>query len=204
MMALDRPPPGIVPIRHALPEVAPDRLECGRYSGPWYVACTEWNAEALARSSCLAAGIQTFLPFVRRRQQLRDGRVRNTVEVAFPGYLFVLVAHTADWHRLKRARGIAGVLHAVGDREVPAEMPAHVMAQLLAAASQQGILEELSDPEVGLPPIEPGASVRIRTGWLAGVVGTCEWSTERRVSLLFDLVGKRLTLDRGDVEAVEA
>jgi transcription antitermination factor NusG len=204
MMALDRPRPGFVPIAPALDSLAAEsgkRLECGHYSAPWYVALTEWGQERLARGECQQAEIQTFLPLVRKRQQLRDGKVRQVIETAFPGYLFVLIQHPDHWHRMKRARGVAGVLHAVGDRERPAEVQQHIMAGLLAAASPQGILEALSDPPTDLAVIEVGQHVRITTGWLAGMVGTCTWSSAQRVAVLLEAMGQKVTVERRSVEA---
>jgi transcription antitermination factor NusG len=178
-------------------------LECGRYSGPWYVALTEWGQEALARGECQQADIQSFLPFVRKRQQLRDGKLRHVIEVAFPGYLFVLMQEPEHWHRLKRARGIAGVLHAVGDRERPAEVRPDIMASMLASASAQGVLEALSDPPADLARIDVGQAVRITHGWLAGLVGMCTWASSQRVGVLLEAMGQRITVERRHVEPDE-
>jgi transcription antitermination factor NusG len=199
-LTLDKPRAGFVTIGEALHEVGNDRLECGRYSAPWYVACTEWGQEALARGECLAAEIQTFLPLVRKREIMRDGKVRHRVEAAFPGYLFVMVEQDDQWHHLKRARGIAGVLHAVGDREKPAQVRPALMAAMLASASPQGILEALSAPPTDLARIAVGQPVRINHGWLAGMVGVCTWSSAQRVALLVEAIGQRVTLQRRNVE----
>lgn len=199
-MALDRPRPGFVPIAPADHEPGSGSLVCGRYSAPWFVALTEWGQETLARGECQQADIQTFLPLVRKRQQMRDGKLRHNIEPAFPGYLFVLIEDAGHWHRLKRARGIAGVLHAVGDRESPAEIRPCIMAALLSCASAQGVLESLSDPPADLARVEVGQQVRITQGWLAGMVGTCTWSSAQRVAVLLEAMGQRIKVDRRNVE----
>lgn len=179
-----------------------NRLDGGRVLAEriWYVALTEWGQENLARSECHRLDFQTFLPLVRRRQQMRDGRARQVIEVAFPGYLFVLMQEPEHWHRLKRARGVAGVLHSVGDRERPAEVAPDIMAAMLASASAQNILEDLSDPPADVAKIEVGQTVRITTGWLRGLVGTCTWSSSQRVAVLLDAMGQRITVERRHVE----
>lgn len=170
----------------------------------WYVAATESGQEDLARGECGQRGIQTFLPLVRRIRELRDGRRLRVIEKAFPGYLFVLVAERADWHQLKRCRGIGGVLHAVGDAERPARVPQQVMTELLVAGGKSGILESLSAPP-DLPRVEVGQRVVITSGLFAGQAGTCEWSAAQRVSVLLQAIGLgRVTIERRYVEPIDA
>lgn len=201
-MKLDRRDADAVALTHSLRDPRPGTLECGRYRAAWYVAATEWSQEDLARGECLQAKVQTFLPLVRVVVPCKDGRRRRVIEKAFPGYLFVLIAEAADWHGLKRARGVDKVLHAVGDRERPAEVPQAWMARLLASASKAGILEEFSAaPD---ERIERGAQVVITSGLFAGQSGTCEWSAAQRVAVLLDAIGLgRVTLDRRYVEPAE-
>lgn len=116
-------------------------MDCGRMVDPvWVVACTEYQAEPLARAECLKAAFQTFFPLVRILvPQTNRPPIRQTVP-AFPGYLFVLTPF-ARWHKLRSMRGMAGVLHTVGNCEEPVVLPMDLMNGLLARAGIQGTLD---------------------------------------------------------------
>jgi transcription antitermination factor NusG len=178
--------------------------ECGRLP-EWHVIATEWQAETLAAVSCREAGFQTFRPLIRKRDMatpLRPARI--TLTDAFPGYLFVLWHASEPWGRVKSARGVAAILHATGDRERPAVVRAAVMDALLSRASLLGIIEDISAPDI-LPALAANTPVRIRRGHLTGHLALCEWSTEERVGLLFDILGvsARVIQRRDQVEEVK-
>lgn len=178
--------------------------ECGRLS-EWHCVCAEWGSDALAAQSILAAGFQVFQPRIRIRIPASPNRpARSEVVPAFPGYLFAMWAEDERWDMVKRARGVAGILHQIGSRDVPAIVPDRFMAALLNRAGKQGIIEDISAPDL-LPPIEQGGTVRIMAGPLAGRLGLCEWSTDERVALLCEVMGgtRRTTMRRDQVEAVE-
>ena len=100
----------------------------------WVVACTEYQAEPLARAECLRAGFKTFFPLLRILvPQPNRSPIRQTV-AAFPGYLFVLTPF-ARWHLLKRMDGMAGVLHRVGDPIREASTSALVMCRMACRAT---------------------------------------------------------------------
>ena len=106
----------------------------------WVVACTEYQAEDLARGECRKAEFQTFFPLVRVLvPQSNRPPIRQTMP-AFPGYLFVLTPRDC-WHRLKSMDGMAGVLHCVGNREAPVVMPEPEMSDLLKRAGIRGTLD---------------------------------------------------------------
>lgn len=178
--------------------------ECGRYSAPrWHVVQTEPGAEQLASQSVLELGFQRFLPLVRVAHPATPKRPRRTEVVpAFRGYLFVLWSAGDCWQHIKRARGVAGVLHRLGDPESPAPVSRRFMEDLLAAASPVGVLEDKrSDPAI-LPPLEQGVEVVVTLGPLAGWRGICEVSGDQRIAILLDQVQRRVSLPRGHVEAL--
>jgi transcription antitermination factor NusG len=180
--------------------------ECGRYSAPllhWYVIQTEPGAEALASQSILELGFQRFLPLVRRAIAASGKRPRRTETIpAFRGYVFALWSDLDCWQRIKSARGVAGILHMLGDPERPAPVSPGFMASLLAVASPLGVLEDRrSDPDI-LPPIASGCEVVVTQGLLAGQRGICEMSGDERISILLAETQRRVKMRRDHVEAV--
>lgn len=178
--------------------------ECGRYSAPsWHVVQTEPGAEHLASQSILELGFQRFLPLVRVAHPATPKRPRRTELVpAFRGYVFALWGAGECWQSIKRARGVAGILHRLGNPESPAPVSRRFMEGLLAVASPLGVLEDSrSDPAI-LPPLEPGAEVLVTIGPLAGWRGVCQMSGEQRIVILLADVQKRVEMPRGHVEVV--
>ena len=178
--------------------------ECGRYSAPrWHVVQAEPGAEHLAAQSILELGFQRFLPLVRLAHPATPKRQRRTETVpAFRGYVFALWAEGERWQDIKRARGVAGILHRLGNPECPAPVSSRFMAGLLAAASALGVLEDARSEPAILPPIQAGAEVQVNLGPLAGWRGVCEMSGDQRITILLADVHKKVELLRGHVEAV--
>lgn len=180
----------------------PRDQECGRLE--WHCVATEWQQDGLAAQSIRALDLQTFQPRVRHLVPATAKRpARNEVVSMFPGYLFALWSDDADWQRVKAARGVAGILHEIGNRDRPAVVPASFMAAIMVRASIQGVVEDISAPEL-MAALPAGVVVNIMSGPLAGRTGLCEWSSEDRVSLLCEVMGgrRRASLRRDQVEAV--
>ena len=176
--------------------------ECGRYSAPrWHVIQTEPGAEQLASQSILEAGFQRFLPLVRVVHPATTKRPRRTDLVpAFRGYVFTQWSVGERWQDIKRARGVAGILHQLGNPECPARVSNRFMERLLAVASPLGVLEdERSEPDT-LPPIKAGTDVVVTLGPLAGWRGVCQMSGDQRIAIMLADVHKRVELPRGHVE----
>lgn len=176
--------------------------ECGRYPAPrWHVVQAEPGAESLAAQSILDLGFQRFLPLVRIAHPSTPKRPRRTENVpAFRGYVFALWSEGERWQDIKRARGVASILHRLGEPECPAPVSSRFMDSLLKVASAQGVLEDgRSDPAI-LPPVDAGREVVVIHGPLAGQRGICEMSGEQRIAILLAATGLRATLARGHVE----
>lgn len=204
-MPLDTTRAGLVTGPSALPAPGDGSLECGRYrDARWYVALTEHRAEELARGECAKRGLQTFLPLIRDLVECADGRTRRVTVPAFPGYLFVL-ASPADWHGMKRCRGIAGVLHHVGDREAPAIMPTGVVEAWLARASLTGVIEDLSVPDAPRDELDPGQQVRVTAGPFSRFTGLVQRSGAERVVVLLSIFGRSgpVELHRRHIEPIQ-
>lgn len=179
--------------------------KCGRMAD-WHVVATEWQAEDLAAAEVRSKGFQVFRPKVRLRQpgtRLRPGRV--VLQDAFPGYLLVRWADGELWGAVKAAKGVASILHAVGNREDAACIPAEFMEWLFDQCGDSGILRDEAGPD-RLPPIPANTWIRIARGPMAGSIALCEWSSEERVALLFEIMGgqRRTQIRRDHVKELEA
>lgn len=171
----------------------------------WHIISTEWQAESLAAVEIAKLGFQVFRPKVRIRTagtRLRPARIEITD--AFPGYLFVSWPDAAPWGRLKATEGVNLILRAVGDNDRPATVPEAFMDWIMGECGANGILRDEAPPE-RLPPIPVNSWVRIARGPMAGRVALCEWSTDQRVALLFEIMGgqTRAKARRDHVEILE-
>lgn len=177
---------------------------CGACPPLWHVIATEYQAERLAQQSIEGLGFTTCLPLIRRRTEATKARAARTITFpAFPGYLFAAWSAGSPWQRAKRVRGVAGVLTGIG-MDLPASVPAAFMGALLARMGPDGVLEDLSVPDI-LPALDAMTWARITRGPLAGKIALVEWSTEERVGLLLEVLGgeRRAKLRRDQVEATE-
>lgn len=161
----------------------------------WHVVATEWQAEAQAQRAIndLDPCFDARLFLVAEREpgtRLRPSRTK--IRPAFPGYLIVRWAEGDPWRRIRKDSrlGIAGVLHAVGQPDVPAVLPDVAMAALLDRVDPASGYLDAAEPEA--PEDLTGAQVEVAAGWLAGLRGLCRRSgAERAVVLLSMLGGER-------------
>jgi transcriptional antiterminator RfaH len=162
----------------------------------WYVAFTQPRAESQAGWHLDNQGFEPFLPLCRTlRRHARQ--VTAVARPMFPRYLFVAMDPERD--RFRAVSGTRGVSHLVMAGERPAAVPPGVVETLQAQADSFGIV-----PLASLALFERGAPVRILDGALTGQIGRYEMLTpDRRVILLLDLLGRRVTVDL-PAHAVEA
>lgn len=154
----------------------------------WHVIATEYQDERLAQQSVSDLGFATCLPLIRRRTEATSARAARTITFpVFSGYLMAAWSPAAEWQRIRRARGVAGILTAVGT-EMPATVPDAFMAALAARMAPDGVVEDLSVPDL-LPALPVMTQVLITRGPLAGQSGIVEWSSEERVALLLHVLG---------------
>lgn len=199
----------VVPLRTRTPRTS-SLAVCGRMEAPgWLVVAlvSEWcGAEPPAAGELRRADVQVFAPLVRIRV-LQPGRPNGNLRLvpAFPGYLFALPPRPEDWHRIKRTRGVAGVLHMAGNPGRPAEVPPALMGRLLARASKLGVLEDVSVPDVPAgaapPPLDQGTRCVVTAGLFEGRAGVVERCKGWTVRLVLDGVGIPAVMRRDQVEA---
>jgi len=127
--------------------------------GRWVAFYTLSRREKDLMRKLQAAGVPFYGPMVRRRLHSPGGRVRASYVPLFPGYVFSLV----DDEQRRAALATNTVA-----RWIPISDERMLVADLRA-------IKRLIDTEKPLTPearIEPGQSVRVRTGALRGLEGT--------------------------------
>lgn len=191
-------------------------MGCGRMEDPsaprWLVVAHTWGDRSLAITSLRDArrhdgskiDPQVYSPNIRVLVPQSNRPAVRQIMPAWAGYLLCMVP-ADDWHHLTRCRGVAEVLARVGDRQSPAWLPDEAVGRFLAMTSPQGVIEEWSAPE-RLPVLPVGAEVAITRGPMAGHVARVMLSSEERVALLLQLMGRevRTTVERRAVEVVNA
>lgn len=159
----------------------------------WYVVRTKPKNEQRARLNLLRQRFNVFLP-VEEKQQRRGKRQTITLKPLFPGYLFVsLDISQPGWSTIDNTFGVFHLLR--GEDAKPQRVPHNVIATLIDRTDENG---KLLPPEI----IRAGDKMRIVQGpfsdWIAEVIDS---SDERRIQLLFDLMGQavRITTSRDNL-----
>lgn len=158
--------------------------------GRWVAFYTLSRREKDLMRKLQAAGVPFYAPMVRRRLHSPGGRVRASYVPLFPGYVFSRVDD--DQRRTALATNtVARWIPIVDERMLVDDLRA---------------IKRLIDTEKPLTPearIEPGQSVRVRTGALRGLEGTVvkRRGTERLVvAVRFLNQGASIELEDVDLE----
>jgi transcriptional antiterminator RfaH len=159
----------------------------------WTVARLLQRHEALAMHALAVAGYETYLPRLREMRVSR-GRKIEVRPPLFPGYCFVAIE--LQWHAARWSAGVIGLIMGGGGQ--PARVPDSVIAEI--RRRERNGLVELPRPR----GLRIGDEVRITRGVLEGRLALYQgMRPQQRVEVLLAVLG-RVTLPRGDVEAVEA
>ncbi|MFT4561420.1 MAG: transcriptional antiterminator RfaH [Gammaproteobacteria bacterium] len=157
------------------------------HTASWHLVYAKRRQEKTAARNLTDQDYEVFLPLcsvVHSRRGTRPARV----EPMFPRYLFVRLEPKKD--NYSPIRSTPGVAHLVrfGDRF--ARLPDEFLAQLLAGANDQGIIEQ------ALPKITSGDKILITDGVMAGyeAIFTSTLSKER-VELLLSFAGRTMKLE---------
>jgi transcriptional antiterminator RfaH len=158
----------------------------------WYVAETHPHAETKAVWHLRHQGFTVYLPQYAklRRHARRTDEVRAPL---FPRYLFVRIdLARAAWRAIRSTIGVARL---VSHGEAPAPVPEGVVEEIRGREDGRGLVIMAS-------AFRPGQKLRILSGAFADQVGLFECaSDERRVVMLLELLGRRLSV-RVPAEAV--
>jgi transcriptional antiterminator RfaH len=172
----------------------------------WYCLNTHPTKELVAVRNAVHQGFVTYLPQYRPKWAgLKERRP------LFPGYVFVKFDAALDnWQVLCSTDGVKHLLQT--SMGCPAVMPADLIDNIRAQLENEHACfnVQAKPPAAGLGPqaIRAGQRVKIEAGhyFLGGTEGICSWSTSRRIQLLMDLAGERITvtLRRDQVEPIDA
>ena len=154
----------------------------GRCPGLWYVAHTKPRQEHVARENLLRQGYGVYLPQMKvlkcRRQRQQIG-----YEPLFPRYLF-FQPRDAE-HSIAPVRSTQGVTSIVRFGGVPALLRAGAVADIRAFECLQNAADLAA-----LRAFQPGKSVVVTAGPLAGLQGLIAMVSKERVIVLMRLLGE--------------
>ncbi|WP_237153952.1 transcription termination/antitermination protein NusG [Oryzibacter oryziterrae] len=161
----------------------------------WYVAVTLPNREALAVEHLARQSFNAFCPmeWVVRRHSRKEVRCKVPV---FRGYVFISMDPAAV--RWRSINGTLGVKSLITADSVPQPVPSGVVETLLDSVDEAGVLRFVD-------PLQPGMTVRLKSGPLAEQLGVIErLDGKSRVQLLLSVMGGavRTTTGRDQVAMV--
>ena len=159
----------------------------------WGVVRTQVAQEDCARRHALNQGFECFLPKFLTYDVSR-GKRRTRVANLFPSYLFVFIE--SQWHSLNGTRGVSRVIL---DGERPAVVRDHEIQYLQERFDEEGT-KKLDDGR-----FRRGQSVRALGGPMRDQVGLFEGMLPGdRVSVLFDMMGRKVPVQLGERELAAA
>lgn len=147
----------------------------------WYVIVTAYQAERAVERAVRALGMPTWLG----EHEDSEHRIR----LMFPGYLlFQADTSSADrWRNLYTQPGVSTILGTRGERPTPLRVGA--LNGLFLECGPDGVIRQDEPAQPG-QPIKPGAQVEFAAGVYKGWRAICQWSTEKRVGVLFTMFGR--------------
>ena len=154
----------------------------GRFDCPWYVAHTKPRQERVALENLVRQGYCAYLPHLKVLKHWR-GLPQIAFEPLFPRYLFFQPGRAEQ--SIAPVRSTLGVTSVVRFGGVPAVL-------------QPGTLESIRDFESRqhaadfseLSALQPGKTVVVTSGPLAGLEGLVAMVSKQRVIVLMRLLGE--------------
>ena len=151
----------------------------------WYAVQTQPHAENKAAAHLLRQQFKTYLPlYLKRRRHAR--RVEVVAAPLFPRYLFVSVdVDTQRWRSIQSTVGVTGLIR---NGDVPAVVPAEVIAELTRREDEHGFIQFTSKPR-----FTRGDLVRVVDGAFVDCLGIFECANDQdRIAILLDLLGRKV------------
>ncbi len=149
--------------------------------GRWAVVQTRPREEEIAVAHLRRQSFEVFLPLLRERR----GQEAK-VSPMFPGYIFVLIGPACPhWSPISSTRGVKRLITS------SAERPALVPSGWVEHLREQGVLDMFTDSL----SFKKGDRVEFIAGPFEGHIGVCHWTSERRVGLLLDMLGREVQVD---------
>ena len=161
-----------------------------------YAALAHAHGENKAAAHLERQGFKTYFPrYLKRRRHAR--RIETVAAPLFPRYLFVAIdVATQRWRAIQSTVGVVGL---VRNGEALAAVPPQIIAALRQREDEQGFVQ-MDDK----PRFAPGDKVRVIDGVFSNCFGMFEGNDQERVSILLDLLGRkvRVMIDELSVAAV--
>ncbi|VVN11328.1 Transcription antitermination protein RfaH [Pseudomonas fluorescens] len=126
----------------------------------WYLLQCKPRQDERAQINLLQQNYTTFCPQLVGERLQRGKRLR-TLELLFPGYLFIRLSREDNWGPIRSTRGISRI---VEFNHGPATVPDHVIEHLRTRCINS--LEPHSEPT-----LEPGDTLQIIRGPLSPLEG---------------------------------
>lgn len=148
----------------------------------WFLAQLKPGGLARARENLARQGFRTFMP-ERSETRRRSDRLVGVRRPLFPGYLFVQVEpEMRPWRSINATLGVSRLVAFGGER--PHEVPAHLIAGLMARTDAGGHWRAAEDLEVG-------TAVRIISGPFADILARIDAIPETgRIYALLEIMGR--------------
>jgi transcriptional antiterminator RfaH len=161
---------------------------------PWYVAHTKPRQEELALANLSRQGYSAYLPRLKVLKTLRSGR-GFAFQPLFPRYLFLQPAHTQ--HSLAPVRSTKGVTSLVRFGGLLAVLRPETVERIRTFERAQHVADANE-----LDGLQPGKTVVITAGPLAGLQGLVALVARERVTVLMRLLGEdtRVTVNRAELK----
>ena len=146
----------------------------------WYVASTLPNREIVALQHLERQGFLAFCPleWINRRHSRKV--IKQKVPV-FRGYVFISMdPAVARWRSIN---GTWGVRSLISTGDTPQAVPCGIVETMKQSVDGEGVLRFVD-------PLQPGMTVRLRSGPFADQLGVVErLDGKMRVQLLLNLMG---------------
>lgn len=139
----------------------------------WAVVQTKPREAEIAVAHLRRQGYEVFMPLLRERR----GTEAQIVPM-FPGYLFVAIGDS--WLPIASTRGVKRLITATPDR------PAYVPRGWVESLRDQGTLDLFTDAL----SFRKGDQVEFIAGPLEGRQATCRWTSEARIGVLLECMGR--------------
>lgn len=159
-----------------------DRAASGAGVLPWYVAHTKPRQEEVARENLARQGYCVYVPKLKVLKYLRH-RQQVGFEPMFPRYLFFKPGHAE--HSIAPARSTQGVTSMVRFGGVPAVLQPGTVESIREFECRQNAADFAQ-----LNGLQPGKTVLVTTGPLAGLQGLVAMVSGQRVIVLMRLLGE--------------
>lgn len=147
----------------------------------WGVVQTKPREAEIAVANLRRQGYEVFMPLLRERH-----RTEAKIVPMFPGYLFVAIPSAGRaWQPIASTRGVKRIITAAPDR------PAFVPRGWVESLRDQGTLDLFTDAL----SFRKGEAVEFIAGPFEGHRATCRWTSEARIGVLFECMGRELSVE---------